>query len=211
LLTALSLAAVVQSAREYLLWEGGRRDYVEVSFLEQPFTFAGHTFTVEDDQPTDSSDSEAQYEGTARLLMDGKPLGAPSRALVRRGRRDLGRYHLWFDAWQFRERAGGRNTLWLARRLQPDSTIGPRFEVITVAEDGAQRTRLLSTWQLGTTYPLFRATQFIRDGTSAAIPLSMLDASIFPPTLLVFPIGTLALGVYLIRHGRRGDSDRVAA
>jgi hypothetical protein len=210
-LTALSIGAVVQSTREYLLWEAGRRDYAEDSFLERPFTFAGHTFTVEDDQPTDSTYSEIAYEGRIRLLMDGRPLGPPSRALVRPGRHDLGRYHLWFDAWHFKERASGRTTLWLTRRLQPDSAASPRFEVITLAENGAPSRRLLSTWQLGASYPLFRSTQFVRDGTSAAIPLSMLEAAIFPPILLVFPIGTFVLGLYLIRRGLREGSDRVAA
>jgi hypothetical protein len=197
--------------REYLLWESGAQQYREDSYLERPFTFAGQPIDIRDDQPTDSVTSEREYEGVIQILIDGQPLGPPARALVRRGRTDLGRYHLWFSAWTFTDRATGRTTLWLARRHQPDSTEGPRFEVTTVAEDGTRETRLLRQWQLGTSYPLFRSTQFVRDGSFFAIPLSMLEAFIFPPILLMFPIGTLIVGVVLVRRGTRTHLVRAAA
>jgi hypothetical protein len=211
LLIALSVAVIVQSGREYLLWERGAREYEERFVSELPFAFAGHTFSVADDQPTDSVSSQEGSPGTIRVLMDGVPLGSPSRAVVRRGLTDIGRYHLWFDAWQFRERQSGRSTLWLSRRLQPDPGAGPTFEVITIQENGKRSARVLRGWQLGRDYPLFRSTQFIRDGNSTAFPLSMLDALAAPPLLLVCPVGTLILGLYLAWRMRRRATSRLAA
>jgi len=51
---------------------------------------------------------------------------------------------------------------------------------------------------------VFRSTQFISDGSFFRMPLSMTEAAMFPPFLLVFPLGTLALGVFLLREERRG-------
>jgi hypothetical protein len=210
LLVLLSLAAIVQSVREYLLWESGRRAYDEESFLPLPILFAGHSFDIRDDQPRDTAYSETEHEGFAQWLRDGVPFQARSRALVRRGRSDVGRYHTWLDAWKFRDRGTGRTTLWLVRRLQPSVSERMRFEVITVEQDGVTHIERLGGWQLGRDFPTFRATQFIRAGLLAGVPLSMLDAFIFPPILLVFPLGSLALGVILLRRGRI-SSQRVAA
>ena len=147
-----------------------------------------------------------------QILMDGRPLGTPTRALVRRGRRDLGRYHLWFDAWQFRDRASGKSTLWLVRRLQRHSGASPRYEVITVAEDGLHETRVLRGFELGGSYPLFRATQFVRDANLwSGVPLSVLDFVVLPPLLLFFPLGTLLLGLHWIRRGIQAAPGYVAA
>jgi hypothetical protein len=203
-LLGLSGLSVAQTAREIALWELGSRRYAEESPQARAFAFAGHTFGVADDQPLDNTRSQAAFEGRIQPLMDGRPLGPPSRALVRRGLADLGRYHLWYDAWLFRERASGRTTLWLARRLQPTDASGPRFEVVTVDPGGRVQRRVLRPWRLGTEYRLFRATQFVREGTWTVMPLS-LDAVIgfVPLFLLVFPLGTAVVGVRLIRGGRR--------
>lgn len=187
--------------------ETGEWLYSEASILDHPFRFAGRTFAVADDQPTAAVNDEVGHEGIVQILMEGKPLGEPSRALVRRGRTDLGRYHLWFDAWIFQERATGRRALWIARRIQVRDDVRPAFEVVTVQEDGSVATRRYRTYELGADYRLFRTTQFVRDGTSSAIPLSMLEAVYFWPLLLFYPIGSLALGVILIR---RALSSRLA-
>lgn len=76
----------------------------------------------------------------------------------------------------------------------------PWFEVNTFDKDGRRETRMLRTWQLGSSYPLFRSTQFVRHGASSAFPLSMLDALMFPPILCVVPIGTLIIGYRLVRR-----------
>jgi hypothetical protein len=141
--------------------------------------------------------------------MDGRDLGEPSQASVRRGRRDLGRYHTWVDAWRLRDRTTNRTTLWLVRRIHPLSERQTRYEVTTVEQDGTHHTSTLRTWQLGANYPLFRSTQFIRDGS--AIPLSMLGAVIFPPLLIVFPLGTLVLGIILLRRTSRARAIDAAA
>lgn len=203
-LVSFSALAVLQTVREVVLWELGDRAYTEESPQGRTFGFAGHTFTVTDDQPVEG-DSQAEFDGRIQPMMDGKPLGPTSRARVRRGVVDLGRYHLWYDAWVFRERATGRASLWLARRLQPTDASDPQFEVVTVAPDGTQERRVLSAWRLGTAYRLFRATQFVREGTWTAMPLS-LNAVIgfFPIFLLVFPIGTFIAGALLIRRGSSG-------
>jgi hypothetical protein len=204
----LSLTAIVQSAREYLLWESGRAAYEEDSLLALPIIFGGHSFNIKDNQPGDSTYSEAESEGSVQWLRDGAPFQSPSRALVRRGRSDISRYHTWLDAWKFRDRATGRTTLWLVRRLQPIGSRSPRFEVIAVEQDGATHIEHLRGWALGRDFPTFRATQFIREGILSGVPLSMLDAFIFPPILLVFPLGSLTLGWMLLRRGGLG-SERV--
>lgn len=208
LLVVVSLASIVQSIREIVLFEAGYRRYEEQSLLERPFVFAGRSFTLEDDHPYIPREpggytSEAGYPGTIRVLMDGVPLTAPAHAIVRPGRDDLGRYHLWFDAWVFRDRHTGDRTLWMAQRIQENGAHLPEFEVITMNEAGALERQRLRWYQLGRDYLVFRATQFVSDGSFFRMPLSMTEAVIFPPFLLVFPFGTLALGLLLLRMERR--------
>jgi hypothetical protein len=211
LLIAVSSAAVVQSIREYFLWERGERRFSEESFLKLPIQFQERTFDIRDDQPTDSTYSEEEYEGTVELVMDGKPIGPRSRAMVRRGRKDIGRYHLWIDAWLFKDRQSGRTSLWLVRRLEVQPGASARYEVTTVADSGSVQTQVLRGWDLGASYPLFRSTQFIRSGLLSGVSLSMLDAFYFWPILSVFPVGSLVLGVWLVRRSRSSMVSRVAA
>ncbi len=212
LLVAVSLASIVQSVREISLFEAGHRRYEEQSLLERPFKFAGHSFTLEDDHtyiPRESGGytSEAGYPGTIRVLMNGAPLTTPAHAIVRPRRDDLGRYHLWFDAWVFRDRYTGERALWMTQRIQENGARFPEFEVIIVGEDGAIQTQRLRWYQLGRNYLVFRSTQFISDGSFFRMPLSMTEAAIFPPFLLLFPLGTLTLGLLLLRRdAARGTS-----
>ena len=78
-------------------------------------------------------------------------------------------------------------------------------------EDGSVATRRYRAYELGTDYRLFRTTQFVRDGTSSAVPLSMLEAVYFWPVLLFYPIGSMLLGVILIRRAHRGGRARPVA
>jgi hypothetical protein len=192
------------------LWKHGEATYSEDSYLELPFSFGNHIFSVADDQPVDTAYSEQAFEGTAYLTMDGRPLTEPARALVRRGRADLGRYHLWIDAWRFVD-ASGDSTLWFARRLQPAERATPQYEVLTLAVGHTVERRVYAGWQLGRNYPLFRSTQFLRTGILEGVPLSLLDALYFWPILLIFPFGTLVLGCFLLRPGHRRDPKQVAA
>jgi hypothetical protein len=200
-LISVSVVSVVQTFREIALWEQGNRSYSEQSPQERPFAFAGHSFTVVDNQPTDATHSETEYAGRIQPLIDGRALGPPSYARVRRGRDNLGRYHGWFDAWIFRDRTDGRQTLWLARRLQATATETPRFEVITVGESQTLQRRVLGAWRLGGDYRLYRATQFVREGTLGTMPLALGDLiGLLPVALIVFPIGTFVLGIVLVRR-----------
>jgi hypothetical protein len=209
LLIGVSVVSVVQTFRESALWQQGNRSYSEQSPRERPFAFGGHSFTVVDDQATDAAHSETEYDGKIQPLIDGRALGPPSYARVRRGRDDLGRYHGWFDAWLFRDRIDGRQTLWLARRLQATATESPRFEVITVGEHQTPQRRVLGAWRLGGDYRLYRATQFVREGTWSTMPFALGDTiGIFPLALLVFPVGTFVLGIVLVRRGE--ETRRVA-
>ncbi len=216
LLVLLSVAAVVQSAREFILWGIGELGYEEDSFHALPITFAGHTFDVRDDQPRDTAYSEEESDGSVHWVRDGQPLGPPSYARVRRGRDDTARYHLWLGASTFRERASGNTSLWLTRRLQSNDGGRPMFEVITVEHDGGTRIQYLHSWQLGRSFQLFRSTQFVRSGQAttfpaamvegfalSAFPLSMLEGIAIWPILLVYPIGSFLVGLHLLRRHHR--------
>jgi hypothetical protein len=201
----VSLLSVIQTGREIALWEFGRRAYDEQYPQDRTFSFAGHTFSVTDDQPVDSEHSQTAHEGTIQLLLDGHPLGPLSRARVRRGLQDLGRYHLWLSARIFRDRVTGEKSLWLARRLQPTEGDSPEFEVTEVTHAGGHETRIFSAYQLGAEYRRFRATQIVRDGLWTVFPLSLSEVAGFAPVfLLLFPFGTLVVGLLLVRSRRPG-------
>ena len=203
LFIGLSVICVIQSAREWRAWTPDPQLAERDLPLALPIRFAGHRIDVADDQPTDSLSSERAVEGRIQLYLDGQPLGGPSRALVRPGRRDLGRYHMWLQATPFHDRTSGEDVLFLARRIQPSDAGGARFEVNRLDESGAVTTEMLRGWSLGSRYAVWRATQFLRANEWEAFPLSMLDAVAFPLFLLIYPMGTLFLGIVLVRSGRR--------
>ena len=211
-LVSVSFLAVAQTVREVALWELGSRKYAEESSQERTFRFAGHTFTVADDQPADGTHSQTEYDGTIQPLMDGRPLGPPSRARIRRGLEDLGRYHLWYDAWLFADRARGDTSLWLARRLQETDQSVPRFELTVVDAVGRADRRVLSRWALDRDYRVFRGTQFVREGGWTVMPLSLTGVAGFvPPFLVLFPIGSFLVGMRLLRRPRSPTRSVVAA
>jgi hypothetical protein len=211
LLIGLSIAGVIQSAREWRAWTPDARLVERDRPQELPIRFAGHRVDVRDDQPTDSIHSERAVEGHIQLFLDGRAIGAPTRALVRPGRRDLGRYHTWLEAVPFRDRTSGKEFLFLARRLEPRDGQGVRFEVNQIDESGAVTTRVLRGSSLGRYYPVWRTTQFLRANEWEAFPLSMLDAVIFWPILVVYPFGTLLVGIVLVWRARRRDREVVSA
>jgi hypothetical protein len=209
-LIVFSLLAVLQTAREIALWTYGEHRFDGRSLQEQPIEFGGHRISVTDDQSTDSMPSETETRGTIQPTIDGVPLGAASIAGVRRGRRDrrdLGRYHGWYDAWVFRDRRSADSVLYLARRLQPRSSESPRFELTTVdASTRDVKQRIVTGSQLAWSFPAYRSTQFIRDGTWTVLPLALGDLlGFFPLALLVFPVGTAVVGYLLARRPRAAD------
>jgi len=210
-LVGLSVLCVIQSAREWRAWTPDRQLAEREVPLAMPIRFAGHRIDVVDDQPTDSISSEHAVEGRIQLYLDGHPLGRPSRALVRPGRRDLGRYHMWFQATRFHYIESGKDVLYFARRMQATPGSSVRFEVNTLDENGVVTRDVLHPWSLGGRYAVWRATQFLRAHEWEAFPLSMLEGVMVPIILLIFPIGTLILGIALVLLGRRRDHEPVLA
>lgn len=200
-LVGLSVISIVQSLRELHLWKIGAETYEDrrPSF-HYPLTFAGHEFSVDDDQPVDSSRSRHKQPGRIQLTIDGRPLGEPSTAMIRTGGPGIERYFEWVDAWRFTARETGESMMLFVRRLAPVDDHGTRYEIHRVGEDGRVTTAVLRGWQLARDYPVYRATQFVRPHAWIAAPLSMIDAAAFPPLLLIFPFGTLVLGGVLLRQ-----------
>ena len=82
------------------------------------------------------------------------------------------------------------------------------MRLIVLSADGAVSIDTLPRYSFNPDYRTFRATQLVRDGAFAPFPFSILDGFIFPVVFLLFPIGTLAWGIYLIRSPAK---DTVAA
>ncbi len=201
-LIALSVIPVVQTARLYYLFEGGRAAFDEETPNASPIVFGKRTIAVSDDQPHDSSGTYSEFDGHIELTLDGQPFGIPSRAEIRRGLDGFGRYHGWFDVWIFRSRESGQSSLWIGRRIQATRAASPVFEIATISEDGRVQSDTLRAWRLGFDYRHFRTTQFIRSGTWATMPLTLELGFFFPPSLIIFPIGTFVAGIMLMRRKR---------
>jgi hypothetical protein len=200
-LVLLSLIAVIQSARAVGLWEIAGRRYTEHSVQDLPITFAGQAIEIRDNLARTATGSQAASEGKIEVRLNGRLQGVASRAAIRMGLGDIGRYHGWLDAWIFVARANGDSTLWITRRLQAADSDPARFELVVVHANGTVETRTVRGWQLGFDYPSFRSTQFVRSGAWEALPLDVSDlAGLFPILLLIFPLGTLFTGIFLLRR-----------
>lgn len=69
------------------------------------------------------------------------------------------------------------------------------------------RRRRSPPWRLGADYRVFRSTQLISQDSWTVMPLALGSViGFFPLALLVFPIGTTATGVWLLRKGRKIES-----
>jgi hypothetical protein len=205
---AISTLSIVQTVREGALWKSGEDNFAEESLRGVPIHFGDHLVTITDDQPNDSEHSYKESEGSVQLLIDSRPYRTPSRARIRRGLNDFGRYFGWIDAWVFT--SGRDTTFWLACRIQPSGSASPTFEITTARRGGAITTEVFEPWQLSTDYRRFRATNFMQTG-ARVFPLSKVDMlGMMPIFALVFPIGTFLLGILLMRRGngmpKPGDS-----
>jgi hypothetical protein len=200
-LILFSLISVIQTARAIWLWESASRCCTERSVQSAPITFAGSTIEVSDNLPRTATGSQSASQGEIQLRIDGQPVGVPSRAAVRSGLTDLGRYHGWLDAWVFTDR-GSDSSLWITRRLQPAANDPVRFELVIVRSNGAVERRTVHGWQLAFDFPSFRSTQFIRSEWEV-LPLDVSEvAGFFPIFLLLFPLGTLVAGIVLLVRSR---------
>ena len=192
---------MLQCFREEHLWRVGYPQFSENYILELPANFGGHDIVVSDDQRSDSLPSENEVPGIVHLSISDGP-SFSDEALVRPGRapHDFGRYHLWLKASIFTgQEPGAPSSFWLAQRIQPGLRGRARVRLIVMSADGAVSIDTLPRYSFNPDYRTFRATQLVRDGAFAPFPFSILDGFIFPVIFLLFPIGTLAWVIYLIR------------
>lgn len=199
----LSLIAFIQTARAIGLWEVAGHRYAEHSVQDLPITFAVETIEISDNLARAASGSQDESEGELQIRLSGRPQGVPTRAAVRMGLTDIGRYHGWLDAWVFVRRSDNDSSLWVTRRLQTAAADPARFELLIVHSNGAAETRTVRGWQLGFDYPSYRSTQFVRSSEWEVLPLDVSEvAGFFPILLLIFPVGTLVVGIVLLRKAR---------
>lgn len=215
LLTAVSALPIVQGLREDEFWRAGAERFEEKGVRELPVLFAGRTITIEDPLPRGGPPSEAEERSQARVLLDGQEVLPADFAMVRPGRSDLGRYHLWIDAWIFTDRRTGEKALYLGRRLSAPAHKARPYDLLLVSADGSYRLRRLSFADRAESFPIWRTIQFLNDGTESVYPFSLSNVW---PTVLVpvfYPNTTLALGPVMLLIGlwldRRRRSDTSAA
>lgn len=202
-LVAISVLSIAQTLREVVLFESGESKYPEGPALRLPIHFGGHVVAVADDQPHMPGDTNTYYkatQGRIQVFIDSHPHGEPSTARIRVTLDGLGRYFGWVDALQFKKSNDSDASVWFSRRIQKTASAPPIYEITTIDGNGAIATDTFPAWRLGTDYHRFRATQFMQTGTHV-MPLSMADVlGVMPIFVLVFPLGTLLLGVLLLRR-----------
>jgi hypothetical protein len=210
-LTIVSIFSIAQTIREIVFFESGESKYAEANVIHLPARFGGHLVSVADDQPhlpRDENDYYKSTQGRIQLLIDSQPLGKSSAGRIRVTLDDLGRYFGWVDVWQFKESNVRDSSLWVARRIQETPSVSPLYEITTIDGNGAIVTDTFPPWRLGTDYRRFRATQFMQSGAQV-MPLSVADMlGMMPVLVLVFPLGTLLLGVLLL--GKRKTPPKAA-
>jgi len=202
LLVTVSVVPVIQMTREVLFWERGGRRYDERVITALPIRFGGHTLAIADSLPH-SDYSEDAHRGTAQILLDGKPLGEPQRAMIRPGRRDIGRYHGWIAASIFRDLRSGHETLWAGRRVESPGLQDQTFEIVRIDKSGAVSSSRVQYEQRADSYPQFRTIQSLSDSLPTVYAFSMANGW---PSLLVpilYPWAIFVLGLILLRAGWR--------
>ncbi len=205
MLVATSALAILQSFRESRLFDRGFAEYKEDFAFDLPLSFKDHTITLTDSLPTDTSLGQAERNGSVTIAIDGHPISS-EYASIRPGQESMGRYHLWIEAVTFYDRANGQSVFLLAQRLQPNGHGRARVRVVTIPESGAMTLDTLPRYAFFPTYPRFRASQFVRDGAYSPFPFSVLDGFLFPLVFVVFPLGSLVVGVVLLRRAKAGSS-----
>ena len=209
---AISLLAVLDTARAWLLSIRGWRVYSVNDVSGRRFAFSGHQVVLEDDQPTDtlSREHERETPGMLSIMIDGRAVGVPSRVGVRRARPNDGRYHSWFDARIFTSRASGDSSLWLARKI-PLGRGSANYELTELDSDGSIHTRMLSGWQLGLDFRASEVTGLLTWDSWWPFPLDVIGFVFFPLLFVIYPIGTFVAGSVLWGPGRTGVIHRTAA
>ena len=211
LIAAVSALPMVQGVREDAFWRAGDERFHEESLQDLPLRFAGHAITIEDPLSRGGPPSEAEERSFARVLLDGQEILPMRPAIVRPGRSDIGRYHLWIDAWIFTDRRTGEKSLYLGRRLSAPALGVRPYDLLVVSADGSYRLRRLSFADRAESYPIWRTIQFLNDGTETVYPFSvsniwptLLVPVFYPNTTLVLGAVMLGIGLWLGRRPRSG-------
>lgn len=165
ILVLIAGVPIVQQVREFSFWAAGDRRYQESVVLDNPVQFAGRTLEVQDDLPFKQVAVEYREDrqfSYASVRLDGAELLSRHRIEVRPGRDkgDLGRYHLWIDAGRFLDRSTGKDELWIARRVEPD-TGSAFYEVVVISGAGEVTVDTVRSEHRATSYPLYRSLQFL--------------------------------------------------
>jgi hypothetical protein len=203
LVTAISAFPIIQELREDAFWRAGQARFQEEQLLDQPLRFAGHTITIEDPLPRGGPPSEKAERGEVRVLLDGHEVLPAQPVMVRPGQRDLGRYHLWIDAWIFTDRRTGTSFLQVGRRRSGVAGAGRAYDFLRVDANGSHAVRRLSHAQRAESFPTWRTIQFLNDGTDSVYFFSLTNTwpTVFVP--LFYPQTTLVIGIALLVIGWR--------
>ncbi|MEP6780543.1 MAG: hypothetical protein ABJC26_11685 [Gemmatimonadaceae bacterium] len=208
ILVAISVFSALQMVREILFWEYGEKHYgISNERYAPQFSFAGHEFSVTDNLSVDTASRRKDYSnayetkpGFIQVTMDGLPLGALQRAEIRHIQEGTGRYYGWYSAQLFLTGAGRDSVLYIARRIQPDSSQTARFEIRTIASNGTQHVRMLHDWQLDWDFRDYMSTSLLAQDSWLLFPLSAGAFGMLPFLWIIFPIAPFVIGIFLFRR-----------
>ncbi len=201
MIAAVSAFPIVQDVREEAFWKAGNDRFHERQLLALPLSFAGRSITIDDPLPRGGPRSEASEPSAARVLLDGREVLPMAPAMVRPGRDDLGRYHLWIDAWIFTDRRTGESSLYLGRRQRASAASGRSYDLLRLHTNGTYELRQLSFADRARSYPIWRTIQFLNDGAESVYPFSL--TNVWPGLLVpvLYPRATFLLGVVMVAIG----------
>jgi hypothetical protein len=178
---------------------------------QREFTFAGRLVTVQD-RGLDATVPDSTKVFQERLLIDSVATGQETGLRMRGWPVGVAmRSPHWFSLVRFTDRATGDSTVWFARRLQPADSVRPRFEIIRIDARGRYEVETRDRDELRSEYRVARVTQFLAEDAPSGFPFSMIQFLFFPVLLLLHPIGTVLLGVRLVRVPKDSRKDARAA
>ena len=147
--------------REIVFWERGAARFDEQVVTDNPIRFGGRAIQFRDSLGA-LPPSEAAFPGLVEILIDEQVVSKGQEAMIRPGRRDIGRYHLWITAGIFRDRRTGSEDLWLGRRIESKGS-ARAYEIIRINQAGRLSTDRVALRQRADSYPLYRTVQFLSD------------------------------------------------
>jgi len=202
-LLGVSIVPAIQTGRAMSFWDRGQRRYEENPRQDLPLHFAGRVVTLQDSLPETTPPSEQAQTGTVRIFVD-TALVFPARSvLVRPGRKktDIGRYHLWLDAWVFVDRRTGDSIFMLGQRVGVPDVPPARYDILSIRSNGATAVEAIAPRDRARSFPVYRTIQFLNDGAPSVyvFDLTQVWPTIFIPIL--FPVATGLVGFILVLIG----------